>query len=320
MTGSLFPVFGETFLAVSPIALALVGSGLVVRYGIVPVAALKPMSDAIIRVFMPCLIFSNVVRNLDPAALPGWWQLPLMSVVITMCAFALTAAVFLFRLREKRDVLPIGFAHNAAMLNLPIGAALFPEQFDRFALYIFLYILVHNPMLWTVGKFLIADREEGPFRWRSLVTPPFAAILAGILFALTGLGERVPEPVLDGAALVGGATVPLCTFVLGGVLGSIQLRFLHYWTDAVRALVVKLLVMPALVVAVLATTSLGERDPVLSVMLVLQGASAPATALILMVKTYGGDTEKAGTMLVIAYIVGLFTIPFWITVWEAVGR
>ena len=40
-------------------------------------------------------------------------------------------------------------------LVLPVGLAIFPEQFDRFALYCFLFILGFNAVLWSVGKALV---------------------------------------------------------------------------------------------------------------------------------------------------------------------
>ena len=54
--------------------------------------------------------------------------------------------------------------------------------------------------------------------------------------------------------------------------------------------------------------------------MIIQAAAAPATGLILQVRTYGGDIQKVAGSMIITYIVCLFAMPFWIALWHYVGN
>ena len=56
--------------------------------------------------------------------------------------------------------------------------------------------------------------------------------------------------------------------------------------------------------------------PLLADVLIIQSASAPATAHILQIRTYGGDLKTAGGILFLSYIVCLVAIPGWLAVWK----
>ncbi len=122
----------------------------------------------------------------------------------------------------------------------------FPDRFDTFALYVFLFILGYNPVLWSLGKFLISGASSDRPLWRGLLTPPFVANIVAIIAALTGATALLPRPALEAVSLIGSAAVPVATLVLGAVLGSVTIRFRSILADAVRTMGVKLLVLPAL--------------------------------------------------------------------------
>ena len=71
-----------------------------------------------------------------------------------------------------------------------------------------------------------------------------------------------------------------------------------------------------LTVLVLSATDLRRSDPTLALMLVLQGASAPATNIVLQITTYGGNMERTGTIILLGYIVAIVAMPFWVAIWQ----
>jgi hypothetical protein len=204
---------------------------------------------------------------------------------------------------------------NAGYLVLPVGLAVFPEQFDRFALYCFLFILGFNAVLWSLGKALVSGRPDRN-GWRSLVTPPLVANLAALTLALSGLRSVIPTVVLDAVDLVGQAAVPVATIVLGAVLGSVAFKVRAHLWDAGRVVAVKLGILPLLTVLAVHAAGLEAVDPLLARFLVLEAASAPAAGIILQVRSYGGDEQKVGTLMLVCYAACLITMPFWLAVWE----
>jgi predicted permease len=212
-----------------------------------------------------------------------------------------------------------------------MGAVLFPDQFDLFSLYVFLFILGQNPLIWSVGKFMTTASPDTRLRWRDLITPPLMATLTALLFILTGLREMLPYPnqvesaglilpfytiFMDAVVLLGEATVPSATFILGGILGSIPFTFKPYLADTLRVIFVKLAAVPVITLSIIYAIGFGKSHPLLSDFFIIQSAAAPAISIMLQIKKYGGDEQKTGSILLASYAVCLITLPFWTAVWQ----
>jgi len=311
--------FVSTVAAIAAIFLVIFVSGLMVRRDIISQQQISGLSVATVNIFLPCLIFSKVIATLRPAELPGWWALPLAGIAMALVGTGLGALVFAGKLREKRNMLPLAGMQNAGYLVLPVGLALFPDRFDTFALYVFLFILGYNPLLWSLGKLLVSGNGRGAQpAWRHVVTPPFVANLVAIAFALTGAGEILPGPVLGAIELLGTAAVPVATLVLGAVLGSVDVRLRSHIADTARALGVKLMLLPAVTVTLLHLTRLYVTNPLLADFFVIEAASAPAVALVLQVRAYGGDEERVGSVMFFSYLACTLTLPVWVAVWRLI--
>lgn len=313
-----FAAFGSASLAILKVFLVIAVAGLLVRRGVLDQRAVSGLSDATVLLLLPCLIFSKVVDSFDPAAVRLWWSLPVAGVAMALVGLAVAALAFVRELPEKRNMLPLASMQNAGYLVLPIGLALYPDRFDRFAVYCFLFILGFNAILWSVGK-LLATAGGVSRGWRGLVTPPLVANLAAVTCVLTGSRVLIPELVLDSIRLVGQAAVPVATVVLGGVLGGISLRLRPYLWDAARVLGIKLVALPVITVLVVWAARLESIDPLLARFFVLEAASAPAVGIMLQVRTYGGDERKVGSLMLASYVACVGTLPFWLAVWEAIN-
>ena len=311
--------FSSTLSALVVVFLVVVFAGALVRMKVISQQQIGGLATVTVAIFLPCLIFSNVLDNFEPSALPMWWVIPLVGVLIPCVGLVLGALVFARELPEKRNLLPLASMQNAGYLVLPVGLALYPAEFETFALYCFLFILGYNPVLWSVGKLLTTGGGGSRTSWRGLLTPPLLANVVAVAMVLTGGNRLVPRVVVDAVELLGRGAVPVATFVLGAVLGSISLRIRPYLFDAVRVLVVKLGLLPLLMVLALVLTGLGETQPLLARFLVIESAAAPAAGLILQVRSYGGDETKIGSLMFLSYLACAVTMPLWLAVWNALS-
>jgi len=269
--------------AVTVIFLIIFASGVMVRRKMISQNQIDGLSSATVKIFLPCLIFAKIVQTLDPGKQPGWWTLPLAGVVMALVGTGLGAVVFAGQLPEKRSMLPVAGMQNAGYLVLPIGLALFPERFDTFAVYVFLFILGYNPILWSLGKILITGDVGARPGWRDLLT-----------------------------------AVPVAALVLGAVLGGIDFNLRSCFPDAVRAMSVKLLALPALTALTLHLTHLHTINPLLAEFFIIESAAAPAVALVLQVRTYGGDEQRVGSAMFFSYLACTVTLPAWVAVWRLI--
>lgn len=305
--------FSSTFMAILDIFLVILVAGLLVRKKVVGQTHINGLSVATVTVFLPCLMFANILKNLDTQKFPFWWGLPISAVVMVAAGLGLGWLLFIRELPAKRNMLPLAAMANSGYLVLPVGMKLFPEQFDTFALYCFLFILGFNPVLWSVGKFFSTAKSGEQANWRSLLTPPAIATLLALGLVLSGLRPLIPETLVKATDLLGSAAVPVATFVLGAVLGSISFRIRPYVWDAVRVMLVKLFFLPALTIWLLLASGI-VTDPLLYRFLVIEAAVAPATGIILQIRSYGGDETKIGSLMLVCYLFSMLTLPLWIVV------
>lgn len=311
--------FSSTVSAIAVIFLIIIAAGAMARRGVITRGQVDGLSAATVNLFLPCLIFAKVVQNLEPAAQPGWWALPLAGIAMALVGTALGGVAFAGRLPERRDMLPVAGMQNAGYLVLPVGLALYPGDFDRFAVYVFLFILGFNPVLWSLGKVLVTGNHGHKPGWRDLVTPPLIANLIGIGVALSGAGRLIPPPVLKAVDLVGTAAIPVATVVLGAVLGGIAVRLRTYLGDALRAMAVKFVALPLVVAVVLQLLHLHATNPLLAEFLMIEAASAPAVALVLQVRTYGGDERRIGSAMFLSYLACTVALPAWVAIWRLIA-
>jgi len=310
--------FSDTLPAIAVIFLVVLVSVIMARRGFVTPTQIDGLSAATVNLLLPCLIFAKVVEHFEPASQPGWWTLPLAGIVIALVGTGLGAVAFIGQLPDKRDMLPLAGMQNAGYLVLPVGMALYPDRFDTFAVYVFLFVLGFNPILWGFGKILVTGNGGQRPQLSDLLTPPLVANLVGIAAALSGAGRLLPAPVLDAIDLVGTAAVPVATVVLGAVLGSISVRFRSHLGDAVRAMTVKFFILPLIVLFVLQAVRLHATNPLLAEFFIIEAASAPAVGLVLMVRTYGGNEQRVGTAMFLSYAVCMLALPAWIAVWRII--
>jgi predicted permease len=207
---------------------------------------------------------------------------------------------------------------NAGYLVLPVGLALYPDSFDTFAVYVFLFILGFNPILWSLGKVLVTGNSGQKTSLRDLLTPPLVANLVAIASVFSGASRILPAPVLDAVELVGTAAVPVATVVLGAVLGGISVRFRSHLGDAARTLAVKFFALPLIVVLVLQAVHLHAANPLLAEFFVIEASSAPAVGLVLQVRTYGGNEQRVGTVMFISYAACTLALPAWVAIWRLI--
>lgn len=309
----------SVFGAMMRIFFIMLIAGLLVRKKIITSVQIGALSKVTVYVLLPALVFSNNVVGFHPEEDPNWWVLPLLGAGMTFIGLAFAGLLFLPDWNKNKDMLPMSSMQNAAYLVLPIVQILYPEDFTAFALYVFLYVIGANPIIWSIGKVLNASGQEESvgFKVSDFLTPPLTVNILSILIVLLSAQQFVPDLVLDSAKMLGEATVPVATFILGATLGGISFRKWPSLANILRVISVKYLILPAITILAVYYFEVYKTNPLLADFLVIQSAAAPATAIILQVKTYGGNEQKIGSMMLITYMVCLVALPLWMAFWKS---
>ncbi len=309
----------SVFEAMLRIFFIMLFAGFLVRKKIISSNQIAALSKVTVYVLLPSLIFSNNLVNFHPETDPNWWVLPLIGVGMITVGMIIAIILYIPDWRVNKNMIPLTSVQNAAYLVLPIVQILYPDKFQIFALFVFLYIIGVNPLMWSIGKVLVTSgsNENIGFKVADFLTPPLIVNISTIVIVLLSVQNFVPDFVVDSSQLLGNAAVPLATFVLGATLGGISFRTWPSFTNIARVIGVKFIILPILTILILYNFEIYKSNPMLSDFLIIQSAVAPATSIILQVKTYGGDEQKIGGMMLISYVVCLFVLPFWLAYWKS---
>lgn len=320
MNDVFFQAFGSMFAAIAKIFLIAFAAGVLVRKEIIKQEYIKGLSEITVKILLPSLIFAKTIQTFNPDTTPGWWILPLVGFISPLIFMAITALFFLKNLKQNLSKLPVASFQNAGYLVLPVGQILYPDQFDQFALYTFLFILGFNPSLWSFAKIMITKTDKAEkFKFQDVITPPLIANIIALLFVFTDTHKYLPAIIIDPIDLMGSATVPMATFVLGATLGTISFKIWPSAGDIFKTVFVKFLIIPATAALILWYYNIAEKSPILADFIIIEASAAPAANLILMVRKYGGDTQKTGSMMLICYFLAIPFMPLWIALWKIIS-
>jgi predicted permease len=323
--------FSSTFISMLQIFFIILAAGLLLRKKVLSQENLQGLSVATVDVFLPCMVFTSIVADFRPGEFDIWWVLPLSGLLLTAVGMLLGWLFFVRELPRKRNMIPLAGVQNAGFMILPLGKILFPDRFDQFSIYVFMFTIGQSLPIWTIAKLMTTADPDARLRWQDMLTPPFIVTIVAVVVVFSGLHSiffvtEAPQAaysfntilatIFNGVRLLGDATVPLMIFILGGVLGSIKFKWRAYFGDIIRVVFVKFLLLPLMVIGVLLYSEIGPAIPLLAVFFVIQSSSAPAISLVLQVKKYGGDEQKIGSMVLVCYLVCLFMLPFWVSVWQ----
>lgn len=303
--------------ALARVFMIILVAGLLVRKKIITQEHINALSKVTVIILLPSLVFSNTLLHFSTETLPYWWMLPLFGIAMSSVGVLFATGVFAFDFRKQRNMIAVSSMQNAGYLVLPIGQVVYPEHFTEFALITFLFILGYNPILWTLGKYLATSSDEKiKFSYKTLITPPAVANILSLIIALLGWQKFFPDVFVGSVDLIGRAAVPIATFVLGATLGTVSLKKFPKLVNILRVIFVKYLMLPVVTIIILHYFKIGETHPLLADFFVIQAAAAPATGLILQVRTYGGHVQKVAGVMLITYVVCLLALPFWIALWH----
>jgi predicted permease len=276
----------------------------------------KGLAGIIVKVFLPCLIFTKVSSKLQPSELPFWWIIPLVAGGIITTGLGISWLLFWKELPRKKNMVGLSSIHNSAFLSLALLKVAFPKEYEVMALYVFLCALGVSSIIWSLGKVIITSGTSARISWRDFMTPPFLANIAALIFVMTGLRDYVPNALHESASLLGSATIPAIMLVLGASLGEITYSKWAPLLDLARVFLVKFILLPAIVVFALYMLKLNSAYPLLCIVLVIQAASPPATNLMVQVKNYGGDIQTVGSTMLFTYVACMVMIPVWFAIWQ----
>ena len=172
--------------------------------------------------------------------------------------------------------------------------------------------LVNDVLIFSVGILLIQTGCGKPRRaaLRGLLSPGLVGVAVGFLLFATGW--KLPAFAGEALSMAADATAPMVLFLVGAQLGEGDLRALVRDGRAWLLTALRLVVVPAAVLALWLIFA-GELTAVGQTILLL--AAMPAGSCCAMfTRQYGGDWGLATRCVMLSTLCAVVTVPLWLLV------
>ena len=305
-------VFVTTLQAV----LALLGIGLLGFWIIgrrrVPSDTLAFLSSLAIDIALPLLVVANLISDFSPQEYPDWWHMPLWWLGFAIVSLALSLSASFLVKKEIRSEFTIGlFYQNGLFFPVLIIVGLFGEG-NPYLVPLFLFTIFHPSVIFSTFTLFFGKRiQREKLNWRRIANPVLVATVVGLVIGLVSANEYVPEFLVTIVTMVGAIATPLFMLILGGNIYN----DLVYKADdnkrsdireVVKFVAIKNVVFPLIFLALLLWL---RPNSTVALIVMLQAAAPPITAIPILVERCGGNQKIASKFVVASFIFSIFSIP-----------
>lgn len=307
--------FKVTSLAVLQILLLGACGFIIVKKQVIDSSGLDAISKLVVELMLPLYIFTQLLSRFDFSLYPNWYIFPFISFFINFCGFAIGFILLKIsgtRIPQKNEFLALATFQNSGYMVFPLVVALLPkEQADTLLIYVFLFLLGFNLLVWSFGVFLLSAHKRKGFELGSLFSPAVIAILAGLLAVFLGLNKIIPEGVIRPFKMVGECTVPLAMLVVGGGLALVNFSKAAMKLGALISIVLaKLILLPIFTLFIIYKFN---PSYLVGLLIILESAAPSATSLSVIsrhYKTENNDFINQGIFW--THILSIITIPLFL--------
>jgi len=289
----------------------VVGAGYAMRRTrILTEEADQSLLGVLIKLFVPCLALDVIIGN-EALMRPANLVLPPLagfaSVAIGLGVSLLAARIFLKDRTTRRTFACTTGLQNYGYIPLPLCQALFGREVVGV---LFAFNLGVEVAMWTIAVATISGHQTGKRWWAPLLNPPILAVVGGIALNFLGAGHWIPSSVTTAWHMLGLCAVPLGLLLTGAVLADHATPHVLRtgWSAMLLGIGIRLGIMPLLILLMAI-----PADPALRSVLVVQAAMPSAVFPIVLAKIHDGDMPTALRVVLGTSLVGLVTIPLWLT-------
>ena len=314
----LFSYFNPILQAMLQVfVLGLVGF-ILIKKRILSSAGLNGLTDFFIVLVFPALIFSQIVGNFDFKAVGYWWLFPLLSLGVS--ALGLLAGYgFGFSLKDaqvRREFIALSGFQNSGYLPLVLLKGILPaEQLSPMLIYLFLFLLGFNLVIWSWGVYFLSAHKAQGFSWGSLFSPPVIAVILGLAAVSSKIAGRIPQFILIPVEMLGNCSFPLAIVVVGASLAQLYNKQELDLRNIIRLSLIKLCVLPLLGLLFL---SLVRLPYLIGLLIILELAVPSATNLAVITRKYAQQEKIISQGIFVTHTLSLLTLPVFLTLFNLI--
>ena len=277
---------------------------ILVRTKVLNKETLEPISKFVIKMALPVMIFINIVDGVDKKTVYESWSVLVIAAGFYIVMFLVSLGMAKgFHLPENRAGIyqAMMLFGNIGFMAVPIISNVFPENG---ILYISVFMVFDQLMLWTLGVKLTTPTGSGRFDLKKLINPATVAILIGMILMLTGV--RIPTLLSTGLQKIGATASPLAMIYVGGIFAELPLKKYLKELSLYGIVLVRMLLAPLLMFLVLGFFPVNGE---IRLAMALVTGMPTMTAVVMMANASGLDGDYALGGVFITTLCGIVTLP-----------
>ncbi len=268
----------------------------------------KALSIASLYAIIPCTIVSSLQVERTPEVLQG--------ALVALIGAVATHLVFIALARLVKGPLKLDAVEQVSLSYTNCGTYIIPLVIavlgEEYVIYCTVYLATFNLFMWTHARFVLGGKADLNLR-KLLLNVNMLAVYLGAFLFITGLDlPPVIEKAVDG---IGSMLGPAAMLAVGMVLAGVDFKILRGYKKLPLATVLRLLVFPLVLLALVKFTPLGwvaslSPNGTMVLLVILMAASAPsALVLAQLVQACGKDFTYCSAISVSTLICSVFTLP-----------
>ncbi len=303
------------FHAIVPLFLIIAVGYTVKRLGWIGPEEVRRFNKVTFYTFMPVMLFYNIYTSDFSQAVRLPYALFVVGAALGMVAVSFAVTLLAEKMPERRGVMiQAAFRSNFVLLGLPIAAELLPDSnLGVTALMVAIVVPIYNMMSVVVLEYFRGGKPRaGEVLLAVVKNPLILGSVAGLL--VQALHITLPEVLVSFAGKMNSAATPLILLLLGASFETREIA--RYKKELLVCVGLRLVVFPGALLTL--SMLMGLRD--IEFVTVLAMTAAPtAVNSFNMAQQLGGDSQLAGSAVVVSTAASFFTLFVWITLFKQLG-
>ncbi len=301
-------IFSVTFSNVLLTLLFLLPGWLLCRARLVQADHMGSVSAILLYICGPGM-FLNAFLALDPSPELNWnmafffiFTLVVMILFILLMMLALRKRRNEFRFRMMTIASVMG---NVGFFGLPIVNAVF-QGHPEAAAYSCVYCGTMNILAWTLGVYTVTGKRKYISFLAAFLNPTVLSIIVGLILYALRAREWLPSLVQTWIGTIGGLSTPLCMFILGIRLATMQWKALFTQPFVYGTVLLKLIVFPLLAWLLVLPFPL---DPIFKASILVLSATPCASIILNLAEMHHNGQQLAANCALLSTLLSILTIP-----------
>jgi predicted permease len=286
----------------------LMGSGILAkRMHLVSEQGEKDISQIMVDLVWPALIFSSITRTLKAPDILNNLALPFLCIITHLTGWGIGLVVARFAGYEgdkKKIFLFHTTMNNFFIMALPFAEFFFPGKGTALLAVANLGSIL---LLWTLGASTVAGPMNRKELIKNIFSPGMIATIVAIVFVLSGWNEYIPPFISESAAALGQPTLFMGLFVAGTRIYELGFRALRLDGWNILCGSIRLLLVPALMLLLSLVLRPFLSEETLAIFMLVSMTPGSVNSVTMAFK-YNVDPQHAAEGVVFTHVFGLLTM------------